>query len=481
MNQSGHRTRIVMPVINLPEELFAAIFCLLITQATRQFLKTETHFPNFDKWLKASPVVFVVTIGLAQYLDNKWFIILYWTFVTLLFIRFSIRLNAYPPARTLFHGLIPFLIGGTLNVLVRALSPPLYEQYSHWFNMGVNALLIWVAATYFYANRQKKEWDRLETDRLAEAEKHRRVEAQNAELEQLVKVRTAEISRQKEELEQTLTNLKTTQEQLIQREKLASLGELTAGIAHEIQNPLNFVNNFAEVSTELLDELDAEHRKGTQLDAGLVAELVHDLKQNVEKISHHGGRASAIVKGMLQHSRSSTGQHEPTNLNALADEYLKLAYHGYRAKDKAGATGQFNARFELIADPNLGSVMLNPQDMGRVLLNLCHNAFYATQQRAANLMQHAPLESYDPTVTITTERIENMARIRVRDNGTGMPEAVRVKIFQPFFTTKPTGEGTGLGLSLSYDIITKGHSGTLFVSSTEGEGTELVIELPIGL
>jgi signal transduction histidine kinase len=250
---------------------------------------------------------------------------------------------------------------------------------------------------------------------------------------------------------------------------MASLGELTAGIAHEIQNPLNFVNNFSEVSAELIDELD-EERKQPSRDPELEAEILADLKQNLEKITHHGSRAASIVRGMLQHSRTSTGQREPTDLNSLTDEYLRLAYHGLRAKDKT-----FNATLVSELDPSLKPVPLLAQDMGRVLLNLFTNAFYAVHQR----QKQDPSANFKPTVTVRTESTANQVKITVSDNGTGIPNEVKAKIFQPFFTTKPTGEGTGLGLSLAYDIVTKGHSGNLTVESQEGQGTTFVITLPL--
>jgi len=270
-------------------------------------------------------------------------------------------------------------------------------------------------------------------------------------------------------LEKTLIDLKSTQSQLIQSEKMASLGELTAGIAHEIQNPLNFVNNFSEVSTELVDEMNEEMAKGNYDDA---KEIANDVKQNLEKINHHGKRAGDIVKGMLQHSRSSSGVKEPTNINALCDEYLRLSYHGLRAKDKS-----FNATIKTDFDTSLEKINIIPQDIGRVVLNLLTNAFYAVSEK-----KRQSGEDYEPTVTITT--LKNPlaggrgAEIRVTDNGNGIPPKVLDKIFQPFFTTKPTGQGTGLGLSLSYDIITKGHGGELKVETKEGEGSTFIIHLP---
>ena len=269
---------------------------------------------------------------------------------------------------------------------------------------------------------------------------------------------------QKSKAEKTLNDLKTTQAQLFQSEKMASLGELTAGIAHEIQNPLNFVNNFSEVSTELVDEMNIEIEKGNTRDAKLIAQ---DLKQNLEKINHHGKRAGDIVKSMLQHSRSSTATKEPTDINKLADEYLRLAYHGLRAKDKS-----FNATMKTDFDESIGNINIISQDIGRVMLNLITNAFYAVTEKKKQAG-----ESYEPTVTVTTKKIGERIEIKVADNGNGIPQKVQDKIFQPFFTTKPTGQGTGLGLSLSYDII-KAHGGELKVETEEGKGAEFIIILP---
>jgi signal transduction histidine kinase len=273
------------------------------------------------------------------------------------------------------------------------------------------------------------------------------------------------LQQQKEKLEATLSELKSTQQQLIQSEKMASLGELTAGIAHEIQNPLNFVNNFSEVSTELIDEMNIELDKGDFAEA---KEIASDLKQNLVKINHHGKRAGDIVKGMLQHSQKSTGVKEATDINALADEYLRLSYHGLRAKDKT-----FNAEMKTNFDSSIGKINIIPQDIGRVLLNLYNNAFYAVnEQISKNLI------SYEPTVSVTTKKSESHVIITVSDNGNGIPQKIVDKIFQPFFTTKPTGQGTGLGLSLSYDII-KAHGGEIKGETKEEVGTAFIIQLPI--
>ena len=284
------------------------------------------------------------------------------------------------------------------------------------------------------------------------------------------------LQEQKKKVETTLTNLKATQSQLIQSEKMASLGELTAGIAHEIQNPLNFVNNFSEVNSELIQEMKEEIEKGNLEE---VKALANDIAENEQKINHHGKRADAIVKGMLQHSRTSSGVKEPTDINVLADEYLRLSYHGMLAKDSS-----FNAEFKTDFDPNLPKINVIPQDIGRVLLNLINNAFYAVQvhveTRHALSLQQTPQKQpdYSPTVIVSTKNMASHVEIRVKDNGPGIPPEIKDKIFQPFFTTKPTGQGTGLGLSLAYDIV-KAHGGELKVETKEGVGTEFTVVLPV--
>ena len=269
----------------------------------------------------------------------------------------------------------------------------------------------------------------------------------------------------KGQVEKTLAELKAAQAQLIQSEKMASLGELTAGIAHEIQNPLNFVNNFSEVSAEMVDEMEKEFEAGNKEE---VAFLISEIKQNLMKITHHGKRADAIVKGMLQHSRSSTGKKENTDINALADEYLRLSYHGLRAKDKS-----FNVSMKTNFTEDLPLLSIVPQDIGRVLLNLYNNAFYAVTEK-----KKEAAERYEPAVSVDTIRTSSGIEIHVMDNGNGIPGKILDKIFQPFFTTKPSGEGTGLGLSLSYDIV-KAHGGELSVETKEGKGSEFVIVLPV--
>ncbi len=267
-------------------------------------------------------------------------------------------------------------------------------------------------------------------------------------------------------IEKTLVDLKATQTQLIQSEKMASLGELTAGIAHEIQNPLNFVNNFSEVNTELIDEMEQEIEKG---DLSEVKAIAFDIKENEQKINLHGKRADAIVKGMLQHSQSGSGTKEATDINALADDYLRLAYHGLQAKDK-----NFNAAMVTHFDASLPKINVIPQDIGKVMLNLFNNAFYAVNQKAKTAGA-----DYEPEVSVTTSVENNQVVIKVKDNGVGIPDSIKEKIMQPFFTTKPTGEGTGLGLSLTYDMVVKGHGGSIDVNTKEGEYTEFTIKLPL--
>lgn len=291
-----------------------------------------------------------------------------------------------------------------------------------------------------------------------EKEKQHLLATQNEALEKQVEERTME-------LKQSLTDLQAAQSQLIQAEKMASLGELTAGIAHEIQNPLNFVNNFSELNTELSDELLVEINSGNTEE---VKELAATIKENSQKITFHGKRADAIVKSMLQHSRQENGKKEPADINGLVDEYLRLAYHGMRSKDKS-----FYAKCETDLDSTIGMVEMVPQDIGRVLLNIINNAFLAM----ADKKKADP--DYTPVLKVSTHKYSETVEIKISDNGTGIPSNIVDKIFQPFFTTRPTGEGTGLGLSLSYDIITKGHQGEIKLETVEGEGTSFVIFIPV--
>ncbi|MBC8081852.1 MAG: histidine kinase [Hymenobacter sp.] len=451
------------------EILFTIFLAWLLVRGVRKFLgqpAPPSRWNDLFTWLW---VPGVVGFGIAAVFRIKSELLNdgYWLFVLVAVGTMLARARAYRPARTLLLALAPFVLYSLTEFLLNLAGGKLLKEYDDAFDSWQGFATIWLVTFILIARSQKKN---IEAGRLLREEEEKakqRIEAQNAELERLVAERTAALTQQTEELRSTLTELKTTQAQLIQSEKMASLGELTAGIAHEIQNPLNFVNNFADVSGELLQELEEEQRKPDR-DLGLEGELLADLRQNLLKITHHGQRASSIVRGMLEHSRASTGERSPTDLNALSDEYLRLAYHGLRAKDK-----RFNATLSTDFDPALGRVEVVAQDVGRVLLNLLTNAFYAVQQR-----QKSGEPGYQPTVVLCTRRVAGGTQIRVRDNGTGMPASVQQKIFQPFFTTKPAGEGTGLGLSLSYDIITKGHGGTLTVDSQEGAYTEFVLFLP---
>ncbi|SHO61652.1 sensor histidine kinase [Algoriphagus zhangzhouensis] len=310
----------------------------------------------------------------------------------------------------------------------------LQNQYRTNFLLTILAVLMLLGGILIYSYRQKNKDNKL-------------------------------LAMQKEEIQSTLEQLKSTQAQLIQSEKMASLGELTAGIAHEIQNPLNFVNNFSELSSELIDEMNEEIESG---DMEEVKAISQDLKENLKKINNHGKRAGSIIRGMLEHSRKSDGHKELTDINKLVDESLRLSFHGLRAKDK-----DFNAGYKLNLDPDLPQLNVISQDLSRVLLNLINNAFYATTQKSKN-----ENGDYQPEVIVTTKKVTSGVQISVKDNGSGIPDSIKEKIFQPFFTTKPTGEGTGLGLSLSYDIITKGHGGEIKVLSQEGQWTEFLILIP---
>lgn len=335
--------------------------------------------------------------------------------------------------------------------------------------IGISAMVILFAGFIIaFVTAQRKKLQYHKNINAMHEEQQRILTKQNETLEVKVQERTFELQQQKKTLEELLDELRATQSQLVQREKMASLGELTAGIAHEIQNPLNFVNNFSEINMELIDELKTAIANNDKDEAASIAESI---KSNEDKIVYHGKRADSIVKGMLQHSRSSTGQKEPVDLNALIDEFLRLSYHGLRAKDKS-----FNATIKTDFDASIPKLNIVPQDMGRVFLNLFNNAFYAVTEKKRSVVVKT---DYEPTVSVTTRKRNDEVEIRVRDNGNGVPQKAMDKIFQPFFTTKPTGQGTGLGLSLSYEIITKEHEGTLNVQTEEGAFAEFIIILPM--
>ncbi len=349
--------------------------------------------------------------------------------------------------------------------------------------IGISAMvLLFTSFLISFITSQRKKIQYHKNMQALFEEQQRILTEQNELLEKRVEERTAELMDQKEALQASLTHLKSTQLQLVQKEKMASLGELTAGIAHEIQNPLNFVNNFSEVNSELLVEMkDFIEKESIPSESKENIEGIIDaVILNLEKIKHHGKRADDIVKGMLLHSRNTSGEKEPVNINILASEYLRLSYHGLRAKDKS-----FNALMETDFDENIGKMNIVPQEIGRVLLNLFNNAFYSVTEKKKN-ESALGLKDYEPKVTLITKKINALpddlvardrVEIIVRDNGMGIPEKILDKVFLPFFTTKPSGQGTGLGLSLSYEIVTKGHGGEMKVNTKEGEFTEFIILL----
>jgi two-component system NtrC family sensor kinase len=466
--------------------VFQLVILIIIIGYLRKSLDMVVTMPDWNKklWWISYAAIALIIIHLGYSGSDK---IAEWISLFLLAgLMYIINDNEeFKPVGFLLTAVIPYLIVSFITYLIKLINVQLYNDWNQWLQTADTFAIIWGFGSLLVTRRQRKELAKARKKAIEEEENNKVISGMRAQLEVQVAERTRELTEQKEELEVALKELKATQSQLIQSEKMASLGELTAGIAHEIQNPLNFVNNFSEVSNELLDEMKAELATGNQQEA---IEIAEDVKQNLEKIIHHGKRADAIVKGMLQHSRSSTGVKEPADINALADEYLRLSYQGLRAKDKS-----FNATMNTDFDARIGKINIIPQDIGRVLLNLFNNAFYAVnQQKNENLISNAkevtPFEKvsplYEPTVSVKTllnpplEGREASVIITVSDNGNGIPEKVLAKIFQPFFTTKPTGEGTGLGLSMSYDIV-KAHGGELKVETKEGEGSLFIIQLPV--
>ncbi len=445
---------------------FEFLFGIFTVQQIRKYTQTATLYPRLNKFLigcmVAASILLVLEISLpASKQVTKWVAHLFlWAVVFFVF-----RLKEFRQVRQFMYAILPFMVIALLSDLIERTNSTFYKEWEDYFDTGIIFSMVWLIAMWIIVSRQKKALEKERLKREQEEKENAITVRLKAELELQVVERTAQLTQQKEELQHALAELKATQTQLIQSEKMASLGELTAGIAHEIQNPLNFVNNFSEVSSELLDEMQAELNAGNKEDAFAIAA---DVKRNLAKIIHHGKRADDIVKGMLQHSRTSTGQKEPVDINAMADEYLRLSYHGLRAKDKF-----FNATMDTYFDENIGTVNVIPQDMGRALLNLFTNAFYSVTEK-----KNRETADYKPIVSVTTKKLSNAIEIRVKDNGMGIPQKMLDKIFNPFFTTKPTGQGTGLGLSLSYDIITKVHGGSLKVETKEGEFAEFVIELP---
>jgi len=445
---------------------FDYILLIIVFSHLRRTLKTKILLPQIDKYLSIGFWFSIALLFTGTFLHSSKEITV-WMAHAMLFtvIYLCLTQKEFKSVKNFIYSILPFVAVNFLEDFTELINSAFHEEWNNYFDTAIVFSIIWFFAMFFITRKQRKD---MESERLRaiELEKEfQQSEILKAKLEEQVAERTAEIQGQKEELQKALEELKTTQVQLIQSEKMASLGELTAGIAHEIQNPLNFVNNFSEVSSELLEEMNVEIEKG---DFEEVKNIAADIKQNLEKINHHGKRADSIVKDMLQHSRASSGQKEPTDINKLADEYLRLAYHGLRAKDKS-----FNVTIATDFDETIGTINVIPQDMGRVILNLITNAFYAVTEK-----KKSAVDNYEPTVSIKTQKVGNNVEVNVKDNGNGIPKNVLDKIFQPFFTTKPTGQGTGLGLSLSYDVV-KAHGGTINVETEDSNGTTFIISLPL--
>ncbi len=461
------------PWLNQYEDIISSLVGITGILFASTFLNTKKHTPLYHRFFLILLAAYAVIIGLI--LTKNFF----WGSIAVNIISLLLVLSFFGAAwQTLHKNYRPakfFLIAWSLlllSVIVFILKDFDILPYnaitvnSLQIGSAIEALLLSMAlANRINIYKKEKQQAQLQVLRSLEANE-KLITEQKVVLENTVQERTNQLQSTNKELLAAMENLQATQAQLVQKEKMASLGELTAGIAHEIQNPLNFVNNFAEVSNELVDEMTEELANGNNAE---VQVLAADIKKNLEKISHHGRRADGIVKNMLQHSRTGNSIKEPTDINGLADEFLHLSYHGLRAKDKS-----FNAGFKTNFDDRIGKVPVLPQDLGRVLLNLFNNAFYAVNDKKKVLNG-----DFVPMVNVRTQKLENIIQIEVTDNGNGVPQKAVDKIFQPFFTTKPTGEGTGLGLSLSYEIITKGHGGEMKVESKEGEYATFIIQLPI--
>ena len=448
--------------------LVESFIALFILWHLRRRIIIIPAFSHWDKTLKLAMIIVSALLVLELIFKIESVTSWIWHLILIGIVLAIHFVPAFYIARGLMYAVLPFILLSFLSDLFRLLFRKDYAEIEKYVDAAIFFSVIWMIAMLIIEKKQRNalEKERLKTQ--AEEELNIKLAEQKIQLENLVEERTYEIVQQKNELEKTLVELKATQNQLIHQEKLASLGELTAGIAHEIQNPLNFVNNFSEVNAELVDELHIAIHEGNLNEIKSIAKAIKD---NEQKIMYHGKRADVIVKSMLHHSRSSSGINEPTDINDLVEEYLRLAYHGFRAKDKS-----FNAKVITEFDENIGKINIIPQDIGRVILNLITNAFYAVTERKKH-SQSELVEDYEPTVSINTKKINAKVEIKVKDNGNGIPVAIKDKIFQPFFTTKPTGQGTGLGLSLSYDIV-KAHGGELRVETKEKEGSEFIIQLP---
>ncbi len=473
------------------------ILLIILFRYLQKDKQTQTIFPDWGRLFFIGMIASIALFILEFMVDEIRVITVllgHGTVFALFYL--SMERQVFQPIKAYVYPVLPLMVINFLKELTEQISPSTYDILRVYFESAMAFAWVWLIAMWIINRKQRKALEQERLKAVAKEIEFKNSQLLKAELERQVAERTVELTQQKEELQQTLHELKATQEQLIHAEKMASLGELTAGIAHEIQNPLNFVNNFSELNQELISELKEELDKGNVEEVKL---LVQDIGGNEAKINHHGKRADSIVKGMLEHSRSSTGEKEPTDINALADEYLRLSYHGLRAKDKT-----FNADYKTDFDPTLPPVKVIPQDMGRVLLNLTNNAFYACSERSkkeigvnkkmdkvgnaedsVSNVDHqirsllsGGVETFSPKVIVSSKKTGNKVVISVSDNGSGIPKEIKDKIFQPFFTTKPTGVGTGLGLSLSYDIV-KAHGGELKVESQENVGTTFTLLLPL--
>jgi signal transduction histidine kinase len=457
-------------------ETFLAFFLIF------QLRRTLRTFSPDPIWDKRFTIAMYAIGGLALFeivfpieYVTKWI----WHLVLILIIIITFQKPAFVSVRLTMYAFLPLVIISLLGDILAASKNDFLRDIENYMDYAYPVAITWMIALLIRSRKQNKALAQERKKREEEEEQYRIMSERKAELEAVVMERTEELVKQKEELQHALSDLKSTQAQLIHREKMASLGELTAGIAHEIQNPLNFVNNFSEISVELSDELHQEinNLSISEAEKNTLFSFIKDLKANQQKINHHGRRADAIVKGMLLHSRKSTGEKELTDINLLADEYMQLSYHGLRAKDKS-----FSATMQTHFDESLEKINIVPQDMGRVFLNLFTNAFYSVSEK-----KKLEVGGFEPIVSVSTKNVSLQppgwdggrgVGIRIRDNGMGMSKEILDKIFQPFFSTKPTGQGTGLGLSISYDIVTKIHGGQMQVKTKETEFAEFIILLP---
>ncbi|MBD0377722.1 MAG: hypothetical protein ICV51_19100 [Flavisolibacter sp.] len=462
-----------VPFLNQYTDVLVVFVSMAIISFATNFLNTRQGAPVLHKLLLGLLLCYTITL----------LIIVSGSFVTgtillefvslisvlVLFVTAYVTLRrGYKPARFFLIAWSLFLVSVVIYVIKDYNIIPYTSLTVNSLRIGsaAEAMLLSMALAH-RINIYKEEKEQANMERLLSLEENKKlVEQQNIVLERKVEERTQELKKTNRDLVSVLDNLKATQNQLVQTEKLASLGQLTAGIAHEIKNPLNFINNFSDVNTDLINEMKKALEGGNASEALMLAGTI---TENNQKIMHHGQRADAIVKNMLEHSRTGKAEKQAIDINALVEEYLRLSYHGFRAKDK-----DFNVRLQTDFDASIGEIAIIQQDISRVLLNLFNNAFYAVNEK-----KKQGKAGYEPTVSVSTKKSGNWIAIHVRDNGLGIPQKLLDKLYQPFFTTKPSGQGTCLGLSLSYDIITKGHGGELKVETKEGEYTEFTVLLPV--